>query len=83
MKHRTLLITVALMSVITITTFAQTTSVLTVGLDKPSKVIASADNSLLVAESGTSLPNNGRISVVNRTTGHRQTLIDGLPSGVN
>ena len=38
--------------------------------------------SLLVTESGTNTPNSGRISLVNRTTGARRTLIDGLPSGI-
>lgn len=62
---------------------AQTTSILTAGLNKPTKLITAPDNSLLVAESGTFTPNSGRISIVNRRTGARRTLIDGLPSGVN
>ena len=62
---------------------AQTTSVLTGGLEKPTKLITAGDNSLLVAEAGTATPNSGRVSRVNRTTGARQTIIDGLPSGVN
>jgi hypothetical protein len=62
---------------------AQTTSVLTTGLEKPTKLITAGDDSLLVAEAGTTTPNTGRVSLVNRTTGARQTLIDGLPSGLN
>ncbi len=58
------------------------TSVFTVGLNNPSKVIVAGGSSLLVSESGTTTPNSGRISLVNRTTGIRQTLIDGLPSGI-
>src|SRR6185369_15513467 len=61
---------------------AQTTSVFTTGLNHPTKVITSADNSLLVSESGTMTPNTGRISIVDRTSGARHTLISGLPSGV-
>ena len=38
---------------------------------------------MLTAEFGTTTPNSGRISLVNRTTGARQTLVGGLPSGVN
>ena len=78
-----LLNTFALICLTATATFAQTTSVLSVGLDKPSKIITAANNSLLVAESGTTAPNTGRISIVNRTNGARQTLINGLPSGVN
>ena len=62
---------------------AQTTSVFTTGLNHPTKVITSADNSLLVSESGTMTPNTGRISIVDRTSGARHTLISGLPSGVS
>ncbi len=84
MKLRTFLIAaMALISLMSVTALAQTTSVLTVGLDKPTKLIAAADNSLLVTEAGTVVANTGRLSVINRTTGVRQTLVNGLPSGVN
>ena len=73
----------AVCGVLTFSAAAQTTSVLTVGLNKPTKLIAAGDNSLLVAEGGTMTPNTGRVSLVNRTTGVRQTLVNGLPSGVN
>lgn len=63
---------------------AQTTSVFTTGLNHPNKIINSADNTMLVSESGRlDAPNTGRISIVNRSTGSRQTLINGLPSGIN
>jgi hypothetical protein len=62
---------------------AQTAEVLTTGLILPVKVILAGNKSLLVSESGTPTPNTGRISLVNRNTGTRRTLIDGLPSGVN
>lgn len=59
------------------------TSVFTVGLNNPAKVAVAGSSSLLVAEAGTTAPNSGRISLVNRGSGTRQTLIDGLPSAVN
>jgi len=61
---------------------AQGTSVFTTGLNNPSKIITAGQTSLLVAEGGTTTPNTGRISLVNRATGARRTLIDGLPSGI-
>src|SRR5215207_10038161 len=66
-----------------LTAAAQTVSVLTGGLDKPNRLITAGDNSLLVAEGGTNTPNSGRVSLVNRVSGARQTIINGLPSGVN
>ncbi|HKX83615.1 MAG TPA: ScyD/ScyE family protein [Pyrinomonadaceae bacterium] len=62
---------------------AQTTSVFTTGLTTPNKIIAAGDNSLLVTEAGTTTPNTGRLSRIDRTSGARQTLIAGLPSAVN
>ena len=59
------------------------TSPFTVGLNNPAKINVAGGSSLLVSEAGTTAPNSGRISLVNRTTGARQTLIDGLPSAVN
>ena len=61
--------------------FAQTT-VFSGGLTNPAKMILAGTNSLLITESGTTTPNTGRISIVNRGTGARATLIDGLPSAV-
>jgi hypothetical protein len=63
---------------------AQGTSVFTTGLNRPAKMITAGQASLMVAEAGTNAASNtGRISLVNRTSGARRTLIDGLPSGVN
>ncbi|HLM00767.1 MAG TPA: ScyD/ScyE family protein [Pyrinomonadaceae bacterium] len=62
---------------------AQATNVFTTGLTAPTKIITAGQSSLLVAEAGTMTPNQGRISLVNRASGARQTLIDGLPSGIN
>jgi len=75
-----ILVTVAALAV---AVFCQTTSVMTTGLDKPTKVIIGPHNTLLVSENGTAVPNTGRVSVVDRTTGVRHTLISGLPSGVD
>ena len=61
---------------------AQGTSVFTTGLNNPAKIVTAGGSSLLISESGTNTPNSGRISLVNRTTGARRTLIDGLPSGI-
>lgn len=62
---------------------AQGNSVFTTGLNNPAKIITAGQTSLLIAEAGTSAPNSGRISLVNRSTGARQSLIDGLPSALN
>ncbi|MEO8073153.1 MAG: ScyD/ScyE family protein, partial [Acidobacteriota bacterium] len=82
-KTITLGLTIALMILLgAVVAQAQGTSVFTTGLNNPVKMITAAGSSLLVSESGTDTPNSGRISLVNRTTGARQTLIDGLPSGI-
>ena len=61
---------------------AQGTSVFTTGLNSPAKIVTAGGSSLLVSEPGTDTPNSGRISLVNRTTGVRRTLIEGLPSAI-
>lgn len=63
--------------------YAQSTTVLTGGLDLPSKMESGPGETLIVAEAGTADPNTGRISVVDQNTGDVRTLISGLPSGVN
>jgi hypothetical protein len=73
----------AALNVVTPIVDAQTAEVLTTGLILPVKVILAGNKSLLVSESGTTTPNTGRISLINRNNGNRRTLIDGLPSGVN
>ena len=45
-------------------------------------MIFTARGNLLVAEQGNG-PNTGRISVIDRNTGARRTIISGLPSGIN
>jgi hypothetical protein len=62
---------------------AQTTSIHSTGLILPNKIITAGEHSLLVCETGTFTPNTGRISIVDRSSGNRKTLVDGLPSGVN
>lgn len=62
---------------------AQATSVFTTGLQGPTKIVTAGQTHLLVTETGTAAPNSSRISLVDRTTGTRRTLIDGLPSGFN
>jgi hypothetical protein len=59
---------------------AQTSTVLTAGLKAPIKVILTDQGNLLVAEAGDG-PNNGRVSLVDRS-GNRRTVLDGLPSGL-
>jgi hypothetical protein len=63
------------------TVSAQT--VLTTGLQGPTKIVTAGQTHLVVAETGTPAPNSGRISLVERNTGARRTLIDGLPSAFN
>lgn len=55
-------------------------SVLATGLKAPTKIILSTTGNLLVAEAGNG-PNTGRISIIDKITGARRTLIDGLPAG--
>jgi hypothetical protein len=82
-KTLTLGLTIALTIIIgAATAQAQGTSIFTTGLNSPAKIINAGGSSLLISESGTNTPNSGRISLVNRTTGVRRTLIDGLPSGI-
>lgn len=55
---------------------------LTSGLQIPLGITQTNQGDLLVAESGTRTPNTGRISIVDQS-GHRRTLLAGLPSGLN
>jgi hypothetical protein len=59
---------------------AQSVSVFTGGLKGPTKVVITNKGNLLVAESGDG-PNAGRLSVVDRQTRARRTILDGLPAG--
>ena len=49
------------------------------GLLAPSKIIQTPRGNFIVAEGGPQVPNNGRVSIVDRSGNHR-TLLDGLPS---
>ena len=55
---------------------------LTSGLRLPLGITQSNLGNLVVGESGTAVPNSGRISLVD-LEGNRRTLLDGLPSGIN
>lgn len=59
---------------------AQSVSVFTGGLKGPTKVVMTAKGNLLVTESGDG-PNAGRLSVIDRQTRARRTILDGLPAG--
>ncbi|HWW60654.1 MAG TPA: ScyD/ScyE family protein, partial [Thermoanaerobaculia bacterium] len=53
------------------------------GLQLPSRIAFTRHGNLVVAEAGTPANNTGRVSLVNRATASRRTLIDGLPSGIS
>jgi hypothetical protein len=53
------------------------------GLQLPSKIAFTRNRNLVVAEAGTPVNNSGRISLVDRATATRRTLIEGLPSGIS
>lgn len=53
------------------------------GLQLPAKIAFTRHRNLVVAEAGTPANNTGRISLINRATGARRTLVDGLPSGIS
>jgi hypothetical protein len=59
---------------------AQSVSVFTGGLKGPTKVVITNKGNLLVTESGDA-PNAGRLSVIDRQTRARRTILDGLPAG--
>ncbi|MDT5263360.1 MAG: hypothetical protein QOC61_2364 [Acidobacteriota bacterium] len=60
--------------------YAQSSSVFAGGLKAPSKIVMTAKGNLLVAESGDG-PNAGRLSLIDRQTHARRTILDGLPAG--
>src|SRR3712207_2863228 len=59
---------------------AQSVSVFSGGLKGPSKLVMTPRGNLLVAEGGDG-PNKGRVSLIDRKTRARRTVIDGLPAG--
>jgi len=85
MTHKNLIFALAIGMMIMLGVVSMSAqAVFTVGLNSPSKMITAGGSSVLVAESGTTTAtNSGRISLVNRVTGVRQTLIDGLPSATS
>jgi hypothetical protein len=52
------------------------------GLREPLGTALTNQGNLLVSETGTTIPNSGRISIIN-PNGNRRTLLDGLPSAIN
>jgi hypothetical protein len=52
-------------------------------LHLPSKITFTKHHNLVVAESGTPANNTGRVSIIDRATGERRTLLEGLPSGIS
>jgi hypothetical protein len=61
---------------------AQSVSVFAGGLKGPSKIIMTPRGNLVVAEGGDG-PNKGRVSLIDRKTRERRTILDGLPAGVS
>lgn len=59
---------------------AQSVSVFAGVLKAPSKLVMTPRGNLLVAEGGDG-PNKGRVSLVDRKTRARRTVLDGLPAG--
>ena len=53
------------------------------GLQLPTKVAFTQHRNLVVAEAGTPANNTGRVSLVDRATATRRTLVEGLPSGIS
>jgi hypothetical protein len=53
------------------------------GLQAPTRVVFTPQGNVFVTEAGTVAENSGRVSIIDRTSGARRTLIDGLPSGVS
>lgn len=61
---------------------AQQPPPLATGFRAPMEPLLTARGNLLVAEAGNG-PNTGRISIVDRATATRRTLVDNLPSGIH
>ncbi|MBA3322780.1 MAG: ScyD/ScyE family protein, partial [Pyrinomonadaceae bacterium] len=57
------------------------TSEFATGLRAPTKIIFINSGHLLVAEAGNG-PNTGRLSILDRSSGARRTLLDNLPAGL-
>ena len=59
---------------------AQSVSVFAGGLKAPAKIVMTPRGNLVVAEGGDG-PNKGRLSLIDRKTHERRTILDGLPAG--
>jgi hypothetical protein len=78
-----LVASVAILALASLPVFGQCPAVeLISGLNRPLGIAQSNQRNLLVSEAGTIAPNTGRISIVD-LSGHRRTLLDGLPSAIN
>src|ERR1051325_9943685 len=81
MKFKTLFILAALSCLIAGTEArAQSAPVFAGGLKAPTKILMTSKGNLLVTESGDA-PNAARLSVIDRQTHARRTILDGLPAG--
>jgi hypothetical protein len=82
-RHINFSLTIFALAGLALSASAQTASVFTNGLTTPNRIIVAGSNSLIVTEAGTRTANTGRVSLINRETGARQTLLGGLPSAVS
>lgn len=78
---KSLLATTLILLASTVSVVAQGPPVAT-GLRAPVEVTFTRGGNLIVSEAGNG-PNTGRISLIDRTSGSRRTLVDGLPSGLH
>jgi hypothetical protein len=53
------------------------------GFNAPEHMAFTPQGNIIVAEAGLQTSNTGRVSIVDRATATRRTLIDGLPSAIN
>jgi hypothetical protein len=79
--NKTVALTGALFLALAVQVAAQCTELIS-GLQRPIALTQSKKDNLLVSESGISMPNTGRISIVD-LAGTRRTLVTGLPSGIS
>ncbi len=81
-RHMLLIIFTIICALTGIEAMAQSTSVFSTGFKGPAKLVLTGRGNLLVAESGAGA-NTGRLSLIDRRTGVRRTILDGLPAGAN
>lgn len=84
LKNIVLVISLALVCGLTgVNVMAQATSTpFASGLKAPTKSVLTGRGNLLVAEAGDG-SNTGRLSLLDRKTGARRTILDGLPAAIN